>query len=266
MNGIHADLRKSPLLSQVERSGFAPLDSVVHLFVGGSELHGAKVGATDDLDLYGVFIAASDDVLGLNPTEHFVWSTASDDRRNGPDDIDLTLYSLSKWAAMAAKGNATALHFLFAEATAASASVWKFIQDQKEVFLSKRSAAQFLGFAENQLKRITGEKGKGAKGTRPEYECAFGYDTKAAMHTLRLLFECTELMKEGSITLPRPEKELLIDVRTGSWTLERFLSEAEQARVDAENAAVSSGLPETVDEKSISALIARTYLEFWRAT
>ncbi|WP_263375226.1 nucleotidyltransferase domain-containing protein [Granulicella aggregans] len=256
----------SPHLSQVERSGFSPVTSVVHLFVGGSELHGAKVGATDDLDLYGVFIGAPEDVLGLNPQEHFVWSTASDDRRNGPDDVDLTLYSLSKWAAMAAKGNATALHFLFADATAASAPVWSLIQDQKELFLSKRSAVQFLGFAENQLKRITGEKGKGAKGTRPEYEGAFGYDTKAAMHTLRLLFECTELMREGTITLPRPERELLIDLRGGSWTLDRFLAEAEQARGDAEVAAATSALPDWIDEGKISALVARVHLSFWRQT
>lgn len=254
----------SPYLSQVECSGFALSHSVVHFFVGGSELHGAKVGATDDLDLYGVFIASPEDVLGLNPLAHFVWSTASDKRRNGPDDVDLTLYSLSKWAAMAAKGNATALHFLFADATAASAPVWARIQSRKDLFLSKRSAFEFLGFAENQLKRITGEKGKGSKGSRPEYECAFGYDTKAAMHTLRLLFECAELMRKGMITLPRPEKDLLIDVRSGSWPLERFLREAKEARLDAENAAESSWLPSEVDEGAISALLAQTYLEFWK--
>ena len=131
------------------------------------------------------------------------------------------------------------------------------------MFLSKGSAAQFIGFAENQLRRITGEKGKGSKGTRPEYEGAFGYDTKAAMHTLRLLFECTELMSDGTITLPRPEKDLLIDLRMGSWTLERFLAEAEQARRDAESAATSSALPDSIEEEEISALIAQVYLEFW---
>jgi hypothetical protein len=46
----------TPLLVHVERSGFAAPDSLIHLFIGGSELHGAKVGVTDDLDLYGVFI------------------------------------------------------------------------------------------------------------------------------------------------------------------------------------------------------------------
>lgn len=180
----------TPLMELVEHSGFTAPEAVVHLFIGGSELHGAKVGATDDLDIYGVFIGPPSDVLGLNPTEHFVWSTATDDRRNGPDDVDITLYSLEKWARMAARGNATALHFLFGDATATSDPIWALIQSQTRLFLSKLSSVQFLGFADNQLRRITGEMGKGAKGRRPEYECKFGYDSKAAMHCLRLYFEC----------------------------------------------------------------------------
>ena len=157
----------TPLLAQLERSGFSPLSSLVHLFVGGSQLHGAKIGATDDLDIYGVFISGAEDVLGLAPRTHFVWSTAGDERRNGPGDVDITLYSLHKWAAMASRGNATALHFLFAGATATSAPIWAAIQSNAELFLSKRSAEQFLGFAGNQLRRIAGEKGKGAKGKQP---------------------------------------------------------------------------------------------------
>jgi uncharacterized protein len=255
----------TPLLGHLERSGFSPLSSVVHLFVGGSELHGAKVGATDDLDIYGVYIGGPEDVLGLAPRTHFVWSTASDDRRNGPDDVDVTLYSLHKWAAMAARGNATALHFLFAAATATGAPIWETIQSDTKLFLSKRSAQEFLGFAGNQLRRITGEKGKGAKGTRPEYECAYGYDTKAAMHCLRLYFECIELMEAGRITLPRPERELLIEVRSGAWTMERFLAEAERLRLWAESAALDSKLPDTVDRTRISESIAETHLAFWAA-
>jgi hypothetical protein len=55
------------------------------MFIGGSELHGAKVGATDDLDIYGVFLDLPPVVLGLETRKHFVWSTATDDRRNGPE-------------------------------------------------------------------------------------------------------------------------------------------------------------------------------------
>jgi predicted nucleotidyltransferase len=250
-------------MAQVRRSGFDSLEEVVHLFVGGSELHGAKVGATDDLDIYGVFIEQPQEALGFEGRDHFVWSTASDDRRNGPEDVDLTLYSLRRWAELAMKGNATALHFVFAEATAESLPIWKMVQERREIFLSRRSAEQFIGFANNQKQRITGEKGHGAKGQRPEYIGKFGYDTKAAMHCLRLYFECIELMREGRITLPRPEKDLLIAVRSGEWDLESFLKTASELEREAVAVAEASSLPDRVDTSAISELVADVHLRFW---
>jgi len=249
---------------ELERSNFERPETVIHLFIGGSELHGAKVGATDDLDIYGVFLDPPPVVLGLNPRKHFVWSTASDDRRNGPEDVDLTLYSLRRWAQLAAKGNATALHFVFADSTATSNEIWGLVQARRDLFISKESAAQFLGFAGNQLRRITGEQGRGAKGRRPEYESVFGYDTKAAMHCLRLYLECIELMRFGTITLPRPDQNYLIEARSGAWTLERFLAEAERLRSEAEDAAKISSLPESVDLRAISSLLAKAHLAAWQ--
>lgn len=252
------------LMQEVQRSGFDKAETIIHLFIGGSELHGAKIGATDDLDIYGVFLDPPTEVLGLGPRKHFVWSTAADDRRNGPGDVDLTLYSLRRWAQLAAKGNATALHFLFADATSTSNELWRLVQLQRDLFISKQSAAQFLGFAGNQLRRITGEQGRGAKGRRPEYESIFGYDTKAAMHCLRLYLECIELMRLGTITLPRPEREFLIEARAGEWTLERFLTEADRLRSEAEAAAQTSSLRDSVDLRAISKLLAKVHLAAWQ--
>jgi len=253
-----------PLLELVALSGFERPQDLIHLFVGGSELHGAKVGKTDDTDLYGVYIEDPEQALGLDPSEHFVWSTAGDERRNGPDDVDVTLYSLRKWAGMAAKGNATALHFLFAEPKEVEPGAWKKIQAGRGLFLSRNSSKQFLGFADDQFKRLTGEKGSGKKGQRPEYIGKYGYDTKAAMHGLRLLYECLELMAHQRISLPRPEKDLLIEVRSGEWTLERVLAHAKKLARAVEDAVAGSPLPEKVDRRAISELVAQVHLEFWR--
>jgi len=255
---------KRSLLELVSLSGFDLPQNLIHLFVGGSELHGAKVGKTDDTDIYGVYIEDPEDALGLDSREHFVWSSAGDDRRNGPDDVDVTLYSLRKWAVMAAKGNATALHFLFAEPTDVAPQTWRKIQAERELFLSRNSAKQFLGFADDQFKRLTGEKGSGKKGQRPEYIGKYGYDTKSAMHGLRLLYECLELMIHKRITLPRPEKDLLIEVRSGAWTLEIVLAHAKKLAKDVDEAVNSSPLPERVDRAAISELAAQTHLEFWK--
>lgn len=251
------------LLEMVALSGFNHPQNLIHLFVGGSELHGAKVGKTDDTDLYGVYIEDPQYALGLDSHEHFVWSTAGDERRNGPDDIDVTLYSLRKWAGMAAKGNATALHFLFAEPREIRPDTWNEIQTNRELFLARTSAKQFLGFADDQFKRLTGEKGTGKKGQRPEYIGKYGYDTKAAMHGLRLLYECLELMTHKTITLPRPEKDLLIEVRCGEWTLEQVLVHAKKLNAEIEAAVPHSPLPENVDRELISKLVAQMHLDFW---
>jgi predicted nucleotidyltransferase len=256
--------KQQSLLSLVALSGFDRSQNLIHLFIGGSELHGAKVGKTDDTDLYGVYIEDPEQALGLDPREHFVWSTAGDERRNGPDDVDVTLYSLRKWAGMAAKGNATALHFLFAEPQEVDPQAWKMVQAEREVFLSRSSAKQFLGFADDQFKRLTGEKGSGKKGQRPEYIGKFGYDTKAAMHGLRLLYECLELMAHRRITLPRPEKDLLIEIRSGEWPLERVLSHVRKLAKEVEEAVASSSLPEKVDRYAISRLVAKAHLDFWK--
>src|SRR5579884_1285717 len=187
------------ILEEIKRSGFPYGSGLVHYFVGGSELHGVKLGATDDLDIYGVFIEPPEQALGLDELEHFVWSTASNDRRNGPHDVDVTQYSLKKCAKLAAKGNPTALHFLFAP-VGEPIPAWQVIVNGRGAFLAKQSATQFLGFVKAQVMRTTGEKGRGKKGQRPEIEEVFGYDTKAAMHSCRLLYECIELMEKGSIT------------------------------------------------------------------
>jgi uncharacterized protein len=250
------------LLQHVRDSGFPYPDRLIHLFVGGSELHGAKVKDTDDLDIYGVYIEPPDLALGLDAFPHYVWSTAGNDRRNGPQDVDVTLYSLHKWAGLACKGNPTALHFLFADSTLKS-PLWSKVLKNKDAFISRLCAKHFLGFADDQLKRMSGRKGRGKKGQRPEIEAKFGYDVKAAMHTMRLLYECLEIVSTGRITLPRPERDLLIRVRTGKYSMEKVLAMAQKLFMECTEAANVSNLPDKIDRPVVSRLIADCYRNAW---
>ena len=250
------------LIQSVLEAKFPYPDRLIHLFVGGSELHGAKVHGTDDLDIYGVYIEPPELVLGLESFPHYVWSTAGDDRRNGPNDVDVTLYSLRKWAGLACKGNPTALHFLFSPDEVAS-GIWSDVVAHKDAFLVRSCAKQFLGFADDQLKRMIGKKGRGKKGKRPEIEAKFGYDVKAAMHTIRLLYECLEIVSTGKITLPRPERDLLIRVRTGKYSMEKVLAMAQKLFMECEEAAKKSKLPDKIDRTVVSMLIADWYQRAW---
>jgi uncharacterized protein len=84
------------------------------------------------------------------------------------------------------------------------------------------------------------------------------------MHGLRLLYECLELMAHRRITLPRPEKDLLIEIRSGEWPLERVLAHAKKLSREVEQAVSSSPLPERVDRTAISRLVAQIHLDFWK--
>lgn len=55
--------------------GFAHQNRLIMAHIGGSQAHGAKVGATDDTDWYGLYIPPADRVLGLHREEHFVFTT-----------------------------------------------------------------------------------------------------------------------------------------------------------------------------------------------
>jgi len=253
-----ADLRKL-----IAESDFPYPDRLVHVFVGGSELHGAKVMGTDDLDIYGAYVEPPELALGLESLPHYVWSTAGNDRRNGPADVDVTLYSLKKWAGLACKGNPTALHFLFAKETLQN-PIWRLILRRREIFLSRLCAKHFMGFANDQLSRITGAKGRGKKGQRPELEEKYGYDVKAAMHTLRLLYECKEILQTGKITLPRPERELLIRVRTGRYSIQKVLDIANRLFGECADEERKSLLPDRIDRKAVSEVLAQCYQLSWR--
>jgi hypothetical protein len=105
-------------------------------------------------------------------------------------------------------------------------------------------------------------KGRGKKEQRPEFEEKYGYDVKAAMHTLRLLHECEELVSEGHISLPRPERDFLIRVRTGRYSVEKVLAMAQKLFSECAEAARLSS-PEKVDRAAVSRLLADRDREAW---
>ena len=86
------------LVQHVMTAGFPFPNRLIHLFVGGSELHGAKVHGTDDIDIYGISVEPPKLVLGLEYRPHFVWATVGAERRIEPNDVEVLPYPLKKRA------------------------------------------------------------------------------------------------------------------------------------------------------------------------
>ncbi len=59
---------------------------------------------------------------------------------------------------------------------------------------------------------------------RAVLESKFGFDTKHGMHLYRLITEGRELLLTGNITFPRPDYELLKDIRNGLYSYENLLN------------------------------------------
>jgi len=254
------------LVKHVLDAGF-PLNaaSLIHLFVGGSQLHGAKVSGYDDFDIYGCYIEPPERILGVLALEHFVWSSGSATEKNTADDVDVTTYSLHRWGELIRKGNPAILHYLFSANALSSSDTWeRFIGSHREDLISKRAARQYLGFAASQRMRLTGERGMGRHGQRPDLIEQYGFDVKFAMHYVRLLGECRELLREHTVTLPRPEKELLIDIRSGKYTQNQVFEIGDRLARECEELLEKNDLPDAVDAELLSRQIADAYQYHWR--
>lgn len=241
--------------------GFQYPESLIMTYIGGSQAHGAKLGGTDDTDWFGIFVEDSEHALGLDKTEHFVTTTGGKIGGNGPQDVDVCLYSLRKWAGLAAKGNPSSLHFLFAPLHSCLDS-WDYVRRHSDSFLSRGHVRPFLGFADDQMKRLFGEKGQ-KNVHRAADEEKYGYDTKYAMHVIRLYGEAKELMETGRITLPRPNKDLLIDIRAGKYKLSDIRTMGRELEVEALQASDRSPLPAMTNRPAISKILSDVYQDFW---
>ena len=68
--------------------------------------------------------------------------------------------------------------------------------------------------------------------TRSALEEHFGYDTKHAMHLVRLLRMGVEALRDGELIVRRPDAEELLAIRDGAWTYDQLVEYAEQMDKD----------------------------------
>ena len=252
----------------VRETDYPYLGDTIHLFIGGSAAHGAKLENKSDFDLLGVYIPPMEEIVGIRGVdEHWVWSTAGDKVRNQANDIDMNMYSLRKWAKMAIAGNPSAIEFMFMDNLAPKNAVWDhFVIPNIPVFLSSHAGLHFQKFCEHMLRTLKGE-GQGKRGKREDLIAEFGYDTKAAMHLIRVLNEGIELMKTGKITLPRPEKEHLIDIRKGkAGSLKDIEDIAQELFIRLEATRLASVLPPVIDLGRVSDIVTNAQETVWNQT
>lgn len=249
----------------------------------GSGLHGVTVEGTDDRDEMGVCIEPPEYVIGIKtvplskeatdkrvPFEQYQYRTQPEGARSGPGDLDLVIYSLRKWARLAAQGNPTVLLLLFAPehewVEKIPANLWwgAGLQAQKSLFLSKDCGHRFMGYLQAQKEQMLGLRSKHTN--RPELIDLYGYDTKFAYHAIRLGLQGIELLTHGHITLPMPEphRSTLKALRMGAYSKQYALDWIDHLHDGLAMHMRNVDLPDQADMMKLNRWLMDTYTEWWK--
>lgn len=239
----------------------------------GSTLPGLNVPGKDDRDEMGVCIESVEGAIGFSEFEQFIYRSAAEregkhDAPSQPGDLDLTIYSLRKFLRLAMQGNPQLVQLLFVPS-----NMWikgdargSQLQELAPLIISKQAGHRYLGYLEAQRQRLLGERGQ-KKVNRPELEEKFGFDTKYAMHILRLGFQGLELMSTGKLTFPMPEpdRQFCYATRMGEVPLNDVLTKAGELEREIKDLISNGPLQAKPDVDAIEQWMCRMYLESWKA-
>lgn len=212
----------------------------------------------------GVCIEPPDCVIGLNQFEQYIFRTQAEGHRSGAGDLDLIIYSLRKFATLAAAGNPTILMPLFAPDAEIVVinEAGRELRDDRAIFLSRQAGERFLGYLSSQRDKMVGGSGHT---NRPELIEKYGFDSKHGYHALRLAIQGAELMATGAITLPMTEahREFLLAVRTGGYSKDEVIAQLDLRTEALVRATERSRLPERPDHDAVNAWLIQAHRAWW---
>ena len=89
---------------------------------------------------------------------------------------------------------------------------------------------------------------------RAKLEAKFGYDTKNAMHLVRLQRMAVEILTENRVVVKRPDRQELLAIRDGVWSYDELIAQCETLEERIGEAAKHSNLPLKADEEVMNKL------------
>jgi len=240
-------------------------EGLILLATVGSSAHGLNLPGSDDHDEMGVCIEPPSHVIGLQLFEQDVFRTKPEGVRSEHGDTDRTIYSARKFCRLALGGNPSILVLLHAPPTKTTA-YGESLRALAPSFATRSAGKAFLNYAAQQRQRLLGERGQ-MNVHRPELVEAHGFDTKYAMHTLRLGFQGIEFLETGKLTLPMPEEQraTVFATRKGEIELNDVLTMAGENERRLEDLLTTSPLPEKPNYDTVNAWLVASYQRYWEA-
>lgn len=212
---------------------------------GGSHAYGLNTESSD-MDYRGVALPPVQWLVGFAPSDK-AWTV---EHKVGNEDV--VVHALPKFCRLALGANPNMWDILFcrdADVVVETAFGTELRQLRKK-FLSRRAYKPFTGYAYSQLVGMKNHNTRhGAHGPLIE---KFGYDTKNAVHLIRLLRMGLEVLTTGEVHVYREhDREELLGIRGGAMSYTQVVAEAERMLKECELALPTSPLPEEPDAKSV---------------
>lgn len=242
---------------------------VIVLAESGSRVLGLASDEKSDIDEMGIVLETPADVLGFDTFETDVYRTAAErtgnfDAKSEAGDIDLVLYGLRKFVRLAVSGNPNVIAMLYVpeDKCRIYTPLARELQAIASYFISKRVLSAFTGYMAAQRLRLLGLKG----GMRVNRDNAAGFDTKYAMHMIRLGMQGYEYALNGYLSFPLASDKIkyLTSIRNGFHSLEYIIESAEKYEDAINDALQKSDFPEKPALNSITSWLTDVFMREWR--
>ncbi|MEU7577376.1 nucleotidyltransferase domain-containing protein [Streptomyces sp. NPDC041068] len=212
-------------------------DHTIYSCVMGSRAFGLATDGSDT-DRRGIFLA---------PTPLFWHFEKPPTHVDGPADEQFS-WELERFCELALRANPNVLECLHSPLVEHVTDTGRELLALRGAFLSRRAHDTFARYALGQRKKLDADvRTHGA----PRW--------KHAMHLLRLLMSCRDLLRTGELTIDvGDEREPLLAVKRGEVSWPEVESRMNRLAAEAEEAAPHSPLPAEPDRERIEEFLFRT--------
>lgn len=252
----HSDIE---LIRRVERE--IPFD-VTAMVLAGSIGHGTYVPRhIDDIDILGVYMPVADELFGIFPGSRH-WIVSKEDGR-----LDGTFYSFQRALYLLTKSNPNLMPLLFVDGKEflTLTPAWTLVVEARGLFVTKEFYKSLEGYARSQFRDMNKTVYEGYMGVkRKRLVDQFGYDTKHAAHTIRILRMGIELMRGGSMNIDRTgiDADEVLSIKLGALSRADLLDLAEEHFAQFAESMEHAGLPERIDREAVNALCVTVLSNF----
>jgi predicted nucleotidyltransferase len=115
-------------------------------------------------------------------------------------------------------------------------------------------------YVKNAIMRLNERIKKGTN--RNDLILSHGYDLKFASHVIRLLQEGLELIEYQKISFPLKNKELILDIKAGKWSVNDVLKLKEELIEECNQKIKYCDLPDIIDYEKIDSFVEQ-FLKGW---